>query len=171
MDPVSNKGTVYINKDSSEESQKREVNTVIKEVDKLNNLIEKTNNIIFELSSSFPFQLFPDKLVIDENKITIVRREFLFKRVFPIMYEDLLTVRINRSILFATLELEVKRMIKKPRPIEYLSPKQATLAKKYIMGIIEAKKANIDFSKLTAGQIRERLEEIGKADDEADSLF
>jgi hypothetical protein len=168
-----NNGTVYINpgKETKKESQQREVNEVIKEVDKLGKIIERTNNVIFELSSTFPFQLFPDRIIIDENKVTIVSKEFLFKRIFPIMYEDLLTVRVNRGILFAAMEFEVKRLSKKPRAIVYLNPKDATIAKQYIMGLVEAKKANVDLSKLTAEQIKERLEEIGKASEEVENLF
>src|SRR5258706_2133265 len=168
-----NNGTVYISpeKETKKESQQREVNDVIKEVDKLGKIIDRTNNVIYELCSVFPFQLFPDKIIIDENKVTIVRKEFLFKRIFPIMYEDLLTIRVNRGLFFAAMEFEVKRLAKKPRPISFLSPKRATVAKQYIMGLVEAKKANIDFSKLTAGQIKQRLEEIGKASEEVESLF
>src|SRR5258706_784937 len=168
---MTDNGTVYLNNETKKDTQQREVNAVIKEVDKLGKLIDKTNNVIYELSSKFPFQLFPDKVIIDENKITIIRKEFLFKRIFPIMYEDLLTVKVNRGILFAAMEFEVRRLFKKPRPIAYISPKAATIAKKYIMGLVEAKKANINMSKLTVEQIRERLEQIGKADEEVESLF
>lgn len=166
-----NNGTVYIEAETPKEAAQREVGEVIKEVDKLGKLIDKTNSVIYETSSVFPFQLFPDRVLVDENKVTIVRKELFFKRVFPIMYEDVLTVRVNRSFLFASMEFEVKRISKKPRPIAYLKPKEATMAKKYIMGLVEAKKANIDLSKLTTEQIKEKLEEIGKADEEAESLF
>ncbi len=168
---MANKGTVYIETETKTEAEQREVGEVIKEVDKLGKLIDKTNSVIYETSSVFPFQLFPDRIIIDENKVTIVRKDLFFKRVFPIMYEDIITVRVNRSFLFASMEFEVKRISKKPRPIEYLKPKDATMAKKYIMGLVEAKKANIDLSKLTTQQIKEKLEEIGKARDEAETLF
>lgn len=168
---VANKGTVYIKTESQKEAAQKEVAEVINEFDKLGKLIDKTNSVIYEISSTFPFQLFPDKLIIDENKVTIVRKELFFKRVFPIMYEDLITVKVNRSFIFAAMEFEIKRISKRPRPVSFLNPREATLAKKYIMGLIEAKNAKIDLSKLSTPQIREKLEEIGKAGDEAETLF
>jgi hypothetical protein len=140
---------------------------------KLKKLAKKSNHIIYEVSSVFPFQLFPDKLVIDENKITIVRKEIFFKRIYSVMFADILTVRVNRGILFAAIEFDVKRMDYHLRPLTYLKPKEASLAKKYIMGLCEAKRENIDLSKLTVEQIRGRLEEIGESQpqDEAESLF
>jgi len=87
------------------------------------------------------------------------------------MYRDIITIRVNRSFLFASIEFEVKRIYKKPSSISYLKPKEATKVKKYIMGLVEAKKAGIDLSKLTTQQIKDKLEEIGGADEEAETLF
>jgi|SRR5688572_17415747 len=159
---MQDKGTVYINGETSNDSAQQEVGKVIKEVEKLDKLAEETNSVIYEISSTFPFQLFPDKLIIDENKVTIIRREIFFKRIYPILLRDILTVRVDRSILFASMNFEVKRYTKNPRPIVYLSPRRANKARQYIMGLVQAKRAGIDLSKLTTDQIRERLEEIGK---------
>lgn len=164
-------GTVYIRTETKKEAEQREVGEVINEFDKLGKLIDKTNAVIYETSSVFPFQLFPDRLIVDENKVTLIRKELFFKRIVPIMYEDLLTVKVNRSFIFASIEFEVKRISIKPRPISYLRPRDATLTKKYIMGLVEAKRAKIDLSKLTTKQIREKLEEIGSAREEAETLF
>ncbi len=127
-------GTVYVNRQEESKSEAR------KEFKKLEKLVEKTNNVIYEISSTFPFQLFPDRIIIDENKVTLARKELFFKRTFPIMYDDIITVKVDRGILFAAIEFEIKRLEKSPRPINYLNPKEASTAKKYIMGLVEAKK-------------------------------
>ena len=139
---------------------------------KLRKLARESSHIIYETSSVFPFQLFPDKLVIDENKLTVVRKEIFFKRVYSIMYADILTVSVNRGILFAAMDFNVKRSAN-PRPITFLKPSEASLAKKYIMGLCEAKKENVDLSRLNVEQIKARLEEIGESQpqDETESLF
>ncbi len=148
---MTDKGDVYINKDEIEENAQ-----------KLDALAMESNSIIYEASSVFPFQLFPDKIVIDVNKITVDRRDFLFQRVYPILIEDVLTVRLDRGILFASLIFEVNKFIQIARPITYLKPHEAATARQYIMGLVQAKKAGIDLSKLTLDQIRIKLKEIGK---------
>lgn len=164
---MANSQTVYV---SNEGQDKQDA---VDESKKLSDLASETNDVIYEVKSVFPFQLFPDKLVIDTNKITIVRKELFFKRIIPIAYEDLITVMVNRSILFASIDFDVKRLDRShsPRPINFLWPRKATLAKKYITGILTAKKAGVDFSKLTATQIRKRLKEIGSGSEEAETLF
>lgn len=164
---MANSQTVYVSKDRQGNKES------VAESKKLTELASETNDVIYELRSAFPFQLFPDKLVIDTNKITIVRKELFFKRIVPIAYEDLITVTVNRSIFFASMGFEVKRLNRSqsPRSINFLPPEEATIAKKYITGILTAKKAGIDFSKLTSTQIRKRLKEIGSGSEEAETLF
>lgn len=163
---MAKRGTVYIETSVPKEAEQREVGEVIKEVDKLNKIVSESNHVIYELSSFFPFQIFPDKIIIDENKVTFARKELFFKRVYSIMYEDILTVRVNHGIIFSAIEFKVKRFGKNIRPITHLSHAEASLAKKYIVGLIEAKKAKIDMSKLTVDQIRAKLEEIGQTDED-----
>ncbi|MFI5241013.1 MAG: hypothetical protein ACHQUA_01115 [Microgenomates group bacterium] len=165
---MANKGTVYINGLPSKNKVEGEAK---KEVAKLDKIAREANHVIYELSSAFPFQMFPDRIIIDENKVTIVRKDLFFKRVFSIMYDDLLTVRVNRGILFAAMEFDIKRIEKRLRPVTYLDPKEASMAKKYIMGLLEAKKAEIDMSKLNTQGIREKLEQIGQDQEEAENLF
>ncbi len=177
---MKDKGTVYINAENinaeninpknvndgtSNESAQNEVSKVIQEVEKLDKLVDETKSVIYEISSIFPFQFFPDKLIIDGNKVTIIRRELFFKRIYPILFRDILTVRVDRSILFASMNFEVRRFAKNPRPIQYLSPKKANKARQYIIGLVQAKRAGIDLSHLTANQIRDRLEDIGKTEE------
>jgi uncharacterized protein YfeS len=53
----------------------------------------------------------------------------------------------------------------------YLIPSEAALAQKYIMGLIQAKRENVDMSKMTREQIMDRIEQIGGGRDEAETLF
>lgn len=165
---MADKGTIYLN---SPPSQLRQSSNVVKDNIKLDKLVREKNIVIYELSSAFPFQLFPDKIIIDENKVSIVRKELFFKRIFPIMIDDILTVKINRSILFASLEFDIKRYEENPSPTTYLWPKEASLAKRYIFGLVQAKRENIDLSALSTKQLKRKLLEIGRASDEADTLF
>lgn len=132
------------------------------EINKLNTLAQEANTIIYELSSTFPFQLFPDKIVIDENKVTIFRRELFFQRTYPILIEDILTIRLDEGILFSSLTFSANKFINMKRPLTYLKPEEAKKARQYIMGLVQAKKAKIDLSKLTLQEIRIKLEEIGR---------
>ena len=49
----------------------------------------------------------------------------------------------------------------KPAPIKYLKVSEARLARRYILALIECRKANIDLSNLNPDEVREQLKTIG----------
>ena len=173
------KGTVYIKSDpqqvndqsKSEIAVKKGKEKAKKEIKKLNTLAEETESVIYQLSSVFPFQIFPDKIIIDKNKVTIVRKELFFKRIFPMLVEDITTVKVSRGIFFASMEFELKGYERNPRPTTHFWPEHASKAEHYILGLIKAKRDKVDLTKLTTIQVRKRLEGIGSAEEEFETLF
>lgn len=133
-------------------------------VDKNNELdilVEKSRKIIFEAKSVFPFELFPDKITICPNRITITRNSLFSKFEYPIQIENLTGARIYRTIFFATLYIDTFGLAA-PEPIRFLKIDDARLARRYILALIECKKANIDLSKYDTNELREKLKKIGK---------
>lgn len=141
------------------------------EIDKLEDLVRGSGEVIYEISSAFPFQLFPDKIIIDKNKVNIVRKDLFFKRVFPIFHKDIMTVKVNRGILFATMEFEIKGYETNPGPVTFLWPYEATRAKQYILGLMDAKKEKVDLTKVSAEKVKKKFREIGEAKDDTETLF
>lgn len=166
---MADKGVVYIrnNKDTSEPKTKE----LRQDIKKLDDLAIERRTIIYEISSTFPFELFPDRIILDQNTVTIVRKDMLFKRIFPIMYEDIVTIKVNRSILFASLEFEIKQFEKNPRPVNFLWPTEADTARKYIMALTQAKRAGINFANLDSREVLKKLKKIGEEEDDLESIF
>lgn len=142
-----------------------------KETQKLEKLVADSDEVIYEATATFPFQLFPDKIIVDKNKVTVVRKEFLFKRSFPILIEDLRTVRVNRGLLFSSIEMEIMGFDQNPSPITHLSPVVATKVKQYLLGLMEAKRTGIDLSVLSAREVKNCISKIGTSDEETNSLM
>jgi hypothetical protein len=138
---------------------------------KIEKLVADSHKIIYELSSVFPFQLFPDHIIIDTNKVSVVRKQFLYKRAFPILLEDILTIKVSRSLFFASIEFEIRGFEQNPSILTYLWPSQASLAKQYIVGLMKARKDNIDLSLFTIDQLRSEMRKIGRSADEISSVF
>lgn len=133
----------------------------LKEIGKLNSLAQGSDTVVYKFSSVFPFQLFPDKVIIDLNKITIVRHNFLYKRTIPILFEDILLFKVTKDLFFASVNLEIRGYEQNPRSITFLKPHQATLAETYVLGIIRAKNEKIDLSQIPIQLLRIKLKEIG----------
>jgi len=130
---------------------------------KLDSLASGSDKVIYEISSVFPFQLFPDRLTIDLNKITIFRNSFLNKLTFPVFIENILTLNFNRDIFFASLTFEIRGFETNPAVLTHLRRKEAGRAEQYILGLIKAKNEGINLSKIPINILREKLENIGLA--------
>lgn len=149
---TTNKNSVVIEKDQRTETQK------------IDRVIEKTGRKLFEISSVFPFDFFPDKIVIDENKVSLIFGIFFFsEQVFPIFIKDIKNVTVSSSILFASLTFELTGYEKNPQKIKYLWIPGAMRARRIITGLVACHAEKIDTTKLSESKLLEKVEEIGRA--------
>ena len=150
-------GTVYIKnkplkaKDTSTESSYSDLDWLVK----------KSQQIIFEAKAVFPFEFFPDRITICANRVTITRRGLMSKDEFPMQIENLTGARIYTSLMFASLHIETFGYRETPEPIKYLKLKDAKIARRYILALIECKKSNLDLSHYTVDELRYKLRKIG----------
>ena len=147
-------GTVFINKKNL--SKKRKVE---KELD---SLVKTVKYQLHEAKGVFPFDFFPDSVIVDLNKVTIINRFLFSKNAYPVLIEDIKTVNDFHGILFSSLTFEVSGFETNPAPVKWLWQKDAQKVRRYILAIKEARKRNIDLEALKHSEIKEKLEEIGK---------
>ena len=74
--------------------------------------------------------------------------------------ENITNARIYTHFLSASLIIETFG-IPKPEPIRNMKIDDARLVRRYILALIECKKANLDISDFGLDEIREKLKEIG----------
>jgi hypothetical protein len=130
--------------------------------EKLGNLLEKSKLTIFESNSVFPFDLFPDRIAIDANKITVTHNFFLSSNVFPIPIETINGVEVHHGILFGAVRIEIQGFNQNPEIIKFLWNADARRAKRYALALIKCHKEGIDLSDLTQEELVVKLEEIGR---------
>src|SRR5688572_8097950 len=132
--------------------------------EKLNNLAVKTDRILFKISSTFPFDLFPDSIIIDENKTNIIKRDFFgVKQIYTILHKDLIGITLSTSIIFASLTFEIVGLETNPPPIRYLIKPQAIKARRFLLGLAAAAKQEIDVGKIDFPELSNQVQEIGKS--------
>lgn len=136
----------------------------------LDEFVQDTTRNIFQLKSFFPFEFFPDELVIDSGKITIVKNYFYFsKQMRNISLDDIGDVMIETGPFFATLVILDKsagNVIKEDLKIHYVDKAKAFEARKLIQGLIICRKEKVDLSGHTDREIREKVEQIGSTVEE-----
>lgn len=159
----SSSGTVFVNKKSLEDFKKSERDLLRKkgEIEKLDELERRASMILFEAQSQRPlFSKYRDEITVCLNRVTITRGGKYSGDEYPIPIENLTSARVFTRFWFATLEIETFGM-DKPDPIYNMKVDDARLARRYILALIECRKANIDLSGMKVEEIREKLKSIG----------
>jgi hypothetical protein len=130
---------------------------------KINTLVKEAQEVIFRTKSVFPFDLFPDEIIVTRTKIDILYGVFFSSReVFPIMLESMHSVTVVNDLFFATVDFRVTGFNDYPTPVKFLPIKDAIKLKRIIMGLIMCKKQSIDVSQIPLNELRVKLEELGK---------
>jgi len=127
-------------------------------------LAEKSRQIIIQVSAVFPFDAFPDTIIVDINKVEIIHRSFfLTESVSRLLYADIRMVTVSSGPLFSTLIIETSLYPKNIDPIGYLRRADAIRTCRIIMGLVMCEREKIDVSRISAKHLEHYLDEIGRA--------
>ncbi len=135
----------------------------LEEQKKLQTLVKNSTRILYKINSVFPFDFFPDTLLIDPLKINYIHRTFfLEEEVKSILIENMGHVIVSSGPIFSTLTIvdtiySTNTIIMKP-----IIKKQAFKAQNILQGLIVSKKENIDTAKAVTTTQISTVEAIGK---------
>ncbi len=131
---------------------------------KLDTLHQRAVNVILKCKTVFPFDLFPNTLIIDFNKVDIIYSNFFgSSQTVSIPIQRLNHITVNSVLFLSTLRIEVKGMDKNPPPLHSLMTSDAHLAKNIMLGLMSASAHGIDLSHLQGKEAIEKLIEIGRS--------
>src|SRR5258708_7258477 len=130
-----------------------------------------TARILYKTSGIFPFDLFPDDLVIDEVKISVVTHHLLSRTVNSVLIKDITDILLYTNPFFGSILITggeyqglepTKKNPKGPLKIKFLPPNESRLARRVIMGLVIFSDEKIDSSKMTIDEILQKSQEFGK---------
>ncbi|MBI4226375.1 hypothetical protein HY612_04645 [Candidatus Roizmanbacteria bacterium] len=130
---------------------------------KIDKLLKKTQRVLYKISSVFPFDLFPNELVINENQVNVLKRRFfLSEDIETVLIKDIQLVIVETSPLFASLDIEILKPLSKSIVIDYLWVNEALKARRIIQGLRSIEKEGIDIANQPVDELLKKLEIIGK---------
>lgn len=128
---------------------------------KVAKLVKKSNRILVSISShAFPFDLFPDIINIEEDRITIINRHMLSSEVHSVDIKNISNILINNSVLFSQLVIISKTFEENEIRIRNLRTMDAVFARRIIEGLRIFEKEQIDTSNYTKEELIAKLEEL-----------
>lgn len=68
--------------------------------------INSTNEVLLRIKTLFPFDFFPDEIIVDRYKINVIKSDFfLSKRTITIPLSSSIGVKVNSGPLFSQVEI------------------------------------------------------------------
>lgn len=129
---------------------------------KLNKLIDGSESILLKASSVFPFDFFPDELVIDKHKVCIIAKEFfLAQDIHSIMIDLIKDVEVETSVFFGTLKVVPDGYPAQPVCIRYLRKEDALKAQRIIQGLMVSNKQGVKVEEIQDENLCEKVEKVG----------
>lgn len=131
---------------------------------KLEEMADGSQRVLMRLSSKKPFDLFPDQLIIDENKVSIIHRELGITDTHTVFIENISYVTVNTGLLAATLHITDSTSERFPvlLSIQWLKKNDAIRARKLIHGLMIAKKVGINFTGFDINMLIHECERLGE---------
>lgn len=133
------------------------------EIDSLKRLVRKSHEVLATARTVFLVKLFPDDIIIDRTKITIVKRSFFWSSsVISIRVEDILNVATEVGPLFGSVTIASRVMNSVDHfQIGFLWRGDAIFIKHIIQGYVFALQNNVDIGKLSRKELLDMLSELG----------
>lgn len=135
----------------------------VEKMQKLNKIVEKSNEVLASANAVFPFDLFPDTIIVDRTKVTIVKRGFFWSaETISIRIEDILNVTTSVGPFFGSLTVASRVMSSVDHfKTDYFWRKDAIRLKHIIQGYVIAHHNKIDVNHLSKNDMIDTLTELG----------
>lgn len=149
-------------KEGQEELIKDQVKQEAQNEQKLNQVVDNSNTVLFSAKTVFPFTFFPDEVIVSLNDISVVYNEFFFSnQIHSFSISRVGESVVTNSLLFSQLKLIDKYTYKVIATVDYLPKKEAIKIQKLVQGLVAATNENIDLTKVESENLASKIEELG----------
>ena len=135
------------------------------EARQINEVVQRSHEVLAGARTvPVPMNLFPDSVIVDRTKVTIINRTFFWTtRVITTRIEDILSVTSNFGPLFGSLTISTRVMNSTDHyEINFFWRKDAEYLKELIQGYVIAQHNDIKTSHLSRDDLIDTLLELGR---------
>lgn len=129
---------------------------------KLEEMVRMSEEPLLQIQTVFPFVIFPNEVIVDVNKISIIFRQFFdSKQIHSVLIKDVSDVIVETNPFFATLKIIDIGYTENSIDINYLKKSEGGLARRIIQGLVMIHKHGIDLTKIDRKDLLEKIESLG----------
>ncbi len=136
-----------------------------KQATKLADVAINAQDVLLEAHTVFPFNLFPDTIKINREKIILIERTFFrVAKVKNIQLHDIQTIEADVGPFFGSLSITTKQNFNTVFKIHYLTRKDAMDAQRIIQGFVVAIQKELEYSSISTSELKALLESLGQGE-------
>lgn len=126
-------------------------------------VINRSNEVLAKARTIFPLTIFPDTIILDRTKLTVIRRTFFFSEdVMSIRIEDILNITATVGPFFGSVTIATRVLSSDDHfTIKNFLREDAMHLKHMIQGYVIARHNNIACDHLTHDELIHTLQELG----------
>jgi DNA mismatch repair ATPase MutL len=125
-------------------------------------ITEKSQDILYEANTVFPFTLVPDTITLDREKLTIANRMFWrMANITSVPVGEIMSAEVIVGPFFGSLHLTFRFFANNERTINFLPRKDAIELQRLIHGYIIAHRREIDVTSISKDELVKLLTELG----------
>lgn len=149
-----------LEEEGKDEQTKNQSTKIEEDKQIIDNLVKKSNRIIISISSLFPWDFFPNTIMVEESRVTFIFRQFLSSQSHAVDIKDISNVFIESSLFWATLQVVSQTYTQNDIKIGNLSRKKAEKVRRIIEGLRTFSENSIDTSSYEVEELINKLEEL-----------
>lgn len=131
---------------------------------KLEQAASNAQDVLAQAKAIFPFDLFPDTIIVDREKVTVNHREFFqVGEEISTQIHDVLNVEADTGPFLGSLKLWTRYFSQEPLQVRYLPRDDTQKLKEILQGYIIAMKKDIDCSKFSLKELVPLLQQMGRS--------
>lgn len=158
--PSEAQGERTFEEEGKDEYTKHQATKIEEDRQTVSDLIAKSNRSIISISSLFPWNLFPNTINVEENRVTFIFRQLLASQSHSIEIKDITNVFIESSLFFATIQVVSRTYIQNDIKIGFLYKKKAVKVQRIIEGLRTFREYNINTSNYEIDELVAKIEEF-----------
>ena len=136
-----------------------------KGVDKLESVVNKAQNILIKSKAVFPFDMFPDSITIDRQKLTVVHRNFFnVKQTVSVQHCDIKNIQADIGPFLGSLTVTSEHFINNIQTVKYLPKRDVLAIQQLVQGFIVANSQNIEMTNIDDKKLVELLNQLGRGE-------
>ena len=136
----------------------------LEKADELRKVVRRSNEVLGRANTVFPVTLFPDTIIVDRTKISIIKRDFFWtSNTISFQVDDVLNVSCAVGPLFGSLTIASRVMSTVDHfTINYLWRNDAMFFKHLIQGHVIARQNKLETDGLNREEMIATLCDIGR---------